>query len=288
MPVRETKGSLSLRESVSSGRDVLHSPVNLPGVAALTTLRSGGFSGGPFHSWNFGAHVGDDASSVAKNRRALAKLLPDEREPIWLNQVHGSRCIEARDVTPSTEADAIWTQEPGIACAVVTADCLPVVFASADSSVVAVAHAGWRGLAAGVLQATVSALPCHPSALHVWLGPAIGPAAFEVGAEVRAEFMASPGASAEHCFIPVGANQAPLNRARMSQAPEEDLKTGGEPEPQKYLADLYGLARVVLSSCGVTRVTGGDHCTYTETDKFFSYRRNGVTGRMATVVVINP
>ena len=226
-------------------------------VKALITTRSGGVSLGPYAWMNPAEHVGDDPEAVRRNRALLRAHLP--QEPHWLQQVHGTQVLQvtldARDVV---EADAAVTHIPGQVCAVLTADCLPVLFCAEDGSTVAVAHAGWRGLAAGVLERTVQAIKLPGARVLAYLGPAIGPRAFEVGAEVRAAFMAVD-AQAAQAF---------------------QVIEGGD----KYLADLYLLARQRLARAGVVRVYGGDFCTYSEPQRFFSYRRDGATGRMATLM----
>ncbi|MGD2112352.1 MAG: peptidoglycan editing factor PgeF [Gammaproteobacteria bacterium] len=227
-----------------------------PAVHAVTTTRTGGVSTGPWSSMNPADHVGDAAAAVADNRARLREVLALPAEPVWLQQVHGVRVVDAARAGDRPQADAAWSAEPGVVCAVLTADCLPVVFADTAGRCVAVAHAGWRGLAAGVLEATVGQLPVPPRDLLAWLGPAIGPAAFEVGAEVRAAFLAhDPQAAA--AFTP-----------------------GGDGH---WFADLYVLARQRLAACGVSAVHGGGWCTYRARARFYSYRRDGVTGRMATL-----
>jgi YfiH family protein len=224
-------------------------------VKSLMTTRAGGVSGAPWESLNLGDHVGDDPAHVAANRERLRQRLP--AEPGWLKQVHGDRVVElGRDA--SREADAAFTRESGRVCAVLTADCLPVLFCDRAGSVVAAAHAGWRGLAGGVLEATVAAMQADPGEILAWMGAAIGPVAFEVGDEVRAAFVATH-AEAAAAFVP--------------QA------TAG-----KWLADIYQLARIRLESAGVRAVYGGGRCTFSEADRFYSYRRDGVTGRMAALV----
>jgi polyphenol oxidase len=230
------------------------------GVRAAMSTRRGGVSQGPYASLNLG-HGGDDPGCVAENRRRLRQALGLEREPGWLRQVHGTRVAELGAPAPpdGVEADASFTTTAGMACAVMVADCLPVLFCDERATVVAAAHAGWRGLAAGVLEATVRALPAAPGSLMAWLGPAIGPGAFEVGPEVRAAFVAAdPGAAG--CFVVHGAG-------------------GG-----KFLADLFALARRRLAACGVTRVSGGGQCTHSQPGRFFSFRRDGRCGRMAALV----
>lgn len=223
-------------------------------VRACVTTRSGGVSLAPFDSFNLGEHVEDDPVAVAKNRQRLVSLLGCK--PAWLRQVHGTAVVQA-EPGQAPEADASWTATPGIACTVMTADCLPLLFCDRAGSRVAAAHAGWRGLAAGVLEATLDVLAVAPSEVLVWLGPAIGPQAFEVGGEVREAFVAAhPQAAAAF---------GPASRAG------------------HYLADLYQLARIRLAARGVTAVYGGDFCTYSD-PRFYSYRRAARTGRFASLI----
>ncbi len=233
-----------------------------PGVRALTTTRVGGCSRPPFAALNLGDAVGDDPQAVAANRRRLIEAAGLPEPPRWLEQVHGTRVVAAHEGRGPEAADAAWTDRPGVVCAVLTADCLPVVLAAGDGTAVAVAHAGWRGLSAGVLEAAVAALPAPPGALRAWLGPAIGAGAFEVGPEVEAAFRRDdPGAAA--AFAP---------------------GRGG----RRY-ADLYALARRRLARAGVGRVAGGAWCTYAAREWLFSHRRDGGrTGRMATLVYRAP
>ncbi len=230
-------------------------------VRALMTTRRGGTSPPPWESLNLGVAVGDEPARVAANRATLRALLPDE--PRWLRQVHGRGVVHADDIDPAAppDADASWTATPGVVCCVQVADCLPVLFAARDGSVVGAAHAGWRGLAAGVLEATVAAMPSPAASLVAWLGPAIGPAAFEVGEEVREAFAASdPGSEA--AFVPHA--------------------------PGKYLADLFALARRRLRAAGVTSIHGGGLCTVSDPERFFSHRRDRPGGRMAALAWIEP
>lgn len=224
-------------------------------VRAVQTTRGGGVSTGPYASLNLGSHVGDDAGAVAYNRRLLESRLP--ARPRWLNQVHGTAVVDAAIVADGATADAVLATCSATVCAVMTADCLPVLFCSDDGTAVAAAHAGWRGLAAGILEQTVSAMPVTGERLLAWLGPAIGPTAFEVGDEVRQEFLAKAPEAAT---------------AFVAQA------------SGKWLADIYALARQRLAAAGVTRVYGGEWCTVNDGSRFFSYRRDGVTGRMATLI----
>jgi YfiH family protein len=224
-------------------------------VRALQTLRSGGCSPAPWNSFNLGDHVGDDPAHVAANRAALRAHLP--AEPLWLQQVHGNATVEAKKWPKSKTADASYSQQPGAVCAVMTADCLPVLFCDRAGTVVAAAHAGWRGLAGGVLEATIAGMAVPANQLLAWLGPAIGPQCFEVGDEVRTAFVADD-AGAAACFV-----------AKV---------------PGKWLADIYELARRRLQRAGVVAICGGDRCTVSEPERFFSYRRDGVTGRQATLI----
>lgn len=233
-----------------------------PWVRACMTTRAGGVSGGPYASMNPAAHVGDAPAAVAENRRRLAAMLP--AEPLWLNQVHGCGVALAGGQTACPEADASVARAPGQVCAVLTADCLPVLFCDRAGSVVAAAHAGWRGLVGGVLEDTVAAMGVAPDSLLAWLGAAIGPDAFEVGEEVREAFLASHPLAAT-AFRP--ALPGTLDEA-----------------PRKWLADLYALARIRLAAVGVGAVHGGGLCTYGDARRFYSYRRDGRTGRMASLI----
>ena len=208
---------------------------------------------------NLGASSGDHPANIAHNRGIVRASLPSS--PCWLRQVHGTQVVDLdRDGIPDSHtADAAMSRMRGRVCTVLTADCLPILFCDAAGSRVAVAHAGWRGLAAGIVESTVKALETEPAQLMAWMGPAIGPRAFEVGAEVREAFIAvSP--LADHAFAPHGAG--------------------------KYLADLYTLARQRLEGMGVTRVFGGGFCTYRENERFFSYRREKKSGRMGAFIWI--
>lgn len=225
------------------------------GVHALTTLRSGGVSKGPFASMNPALHVGDDPEHVRENRRRLAEMLDLPAEPLWLEQVHGVRAVQADAVRGLQQADASFTAARGIVCAVLSADCLPVLLCTQSGAAVAAAHAGWRGLLGGVIENTVAALPQEP--LYAWLGPAIGAQRFEVGDEVRAAFAAKSSAFVA-AFAPQGNG--------------------------KWLADIYRLARLTLQSIGIQAVYGGGYCTVCDSARFFSYRRDGCTGRLASLI----
>ena len=226
-------------------------------VRAVTTTRTGGVSTGPWATMNPADHVGDVAAAVAANRQRLASQLALPAAPRWLTQVHGTRVVEAGDTEAGVEADAVVSRAPGEICAVLTADCLPVLFCDRAGREVAAAHAGWRGLAAGVLEQTVTRMQAPGRELLAWLGPAIGAGAYVVGEEVRAAFI-------DHEV-----------QAATAFRPAAD---GG------WHADLYALARQRLHNCGVTAVYGGTLCTYSDRERFFSYRRDGVTGRMASLV----
>lgn len=223
-------------------------------VRALQTLRTGGCSAGPWASFNLGEHVGDESGNVLANRAALRQFLP--AEPLWLNQVHGTTVVDAAVAEQRMAADGSFARHPGSVCVVMTADCLPVLFCDRAGTVVAAAHAGWRGLLDGVLENTIAAMQVVPDQLLAWLGPAIGPAAFEVGPEVREAFVAKDAAAAQ-CFAARG---------------------------DKWLADIYGLARQRLQKAGLTAISGGGACTVSESGRYFSYRRDGVTGRMASLI----
>ncbi|MFL7964496.1 peptidoglycan editing factor PgeF [Pseudomonas kielensis] len=225
-------------------------------VKACVTTREGGVSLAPFDSLNLGDHVGDDPTAVAENRRRLIDRFVIT--PAWLQQVHGIAVVEA-DPTQVATADASWTATPGIACTAMTADCLPVLFCNRAGTRVAAAHAGWRGLANGVLEATLDSLAVPANEILAWLGPAIGPQAFEVGPEVREAFIA--------------------------QRPEAVEAFAASPNAGKFLADIYQLARLRLAARGVTAVYGGGLCTVND-PRFFSYRRNPRTGRFASLVWI--
>ncbi len=229
-------------------------------VRAFVTTRAGGASEGEYGSLNLGSRGGDDPARVAANRRAVQAHLPSP--PRWLAQVHGTAVADLDSAPPGAEpvADAAATSVPGRVAVVLTADCLPVFLCRADGARVAVAHAGWRGLAAGVLENAVAALGAGSPVL-AWLGPAIGPAAFEVGPEVREAFVTAQEEAAV-AFVP---------------------RAGG-----KFLADLYALARLRLARAGVASVGGGGWCTFTERERFFSYRRARESGRLGAFIWIAP
>jgi polyphenol oxidase len=248
------------RTVAATGPEVLVPEWRVPqAVRAAFTLRTGGVSAAPFDSLNLGAHVGDTPGAVAENRRRVRACLGLPAEPAWLEQVHGTGVadLDARSEGTGASADAVITRRPGRVCAVQVADCMPVLLAARDASAVAVAHAGWRGLAAGVLEATVARLGVAAGELVAWLGPAISARHFEIGGEVRAALLAAdPGAGA-----------AFVQNAR-----------------GRWQCDLVALARRRLCALGVTEVSGGAWCTYADPTRFFSFRRDGRCGRMAALI----
>ena len=233
-----------------------------PGVRAACTTRLGGVSSGVYASLNMGCSGGDNADAVSENRRRVHQALALPAQPCWIRQVHGVRVAQMPRDAPEPDADASFSVEPGVVCAVQAADCLPVLLCDRAGTVVAAAHAGWRGLAAGVLEKTVAALPVPPGELLAWLGPAIGPEAFEVGEEVRDSFVGADAAAAIA------------------------FRAGGQ--PGKHYADLFVLARQRLARAGVQRVSGGGLSTHGDPARFYSYRRDGITGRMAALIWLQP
>lgn len=234
---------------------------DLPNVRAFCSTRRGGVSLPPYDGFNLAEHVGDDRAAVEKNRQLLRTLLPGEPALQWLNQVHGTEVVEVAEPSGLLTGDGLVTSECGLACCVMTADCLPVVLASEDQSEVAVAHAGWRGLAGGILERAVSSMKTPAGELRAWLGPAIGPCHFEVGEDVRQAFLALPLGGAEECF------------------------RAGDGEG-KYMADLNALARLQLLAAGLPRIDACNICSYCEADSFYSYRRDRQTGRNATGIYL--
>ena len=230
-----------------------------PGVRAAFTLRTGGVSVAPYDSLNLGVGLGDSQQAVDENRRRVGRALGMASEPVWLHQVHGTEVVDLDKVggVRLPTADAAVSTLSGRVCAIRVADCMPVLFAARDGSAVGAAHAGWRGMAGGVLEATVRALRITPSSLLAWMGPAIGPARFEVGDDVRTAFMMSDAGAAD-AFV--------------------RNKRG------RWQCDLYALARRKLTAIGVQEIYGGGCCTYTDAARFFSYRRDGECGRMAALI----
>jgi YfiH family protein len=233
-------------------------------VHAAFTLRTGGVSQQPYDSLNFGAHVGDDAVAVRENRRRLRESLRLPSEPIWLQQVHGTAVVDMDSLehvdalaAEPPRGDAAVARDSGRVCVIQVADCMPVLFAARDGSAVGAAHAGWRGLAAGVLEETVRKLHAPPSSLLAWLGPTIGQGHFEVGEDVRAAFMSTDTQAAS----------AFTANAR-----------------GRWQCDLYALARRRLAALGIQDISGGGWCTYADSARFFSFRRDGQCGRMAALI----
>jgi len=224
-------------------------------VRSLITTRRGGVSTGAHASFNLGLRADDDPRAVAANRAALREHLP--QDPVWLKQVHGASAVRADAVTASPEADAAYTRRAETVCAVLVADCMPVLLCDTQASVVAIAHAGWRGLSSGVIENTIAAMGVKANDLLAFLGPAIGPAAFEVGADVRDAFLAADAAAAA-AFTP--------------------HREG------KWLADLFLLGGQRLARAGVHRIYGGGLCTFSDPARFYSYRRDRTTGRMAALI----
>jgi polyphenol oxidase len=234
-------------------------------VSAMTTLRSGGVSLAPYddgvtggNGLNLASHVGDNPDHVQQNRALLRPFLPSE--PAWLTQVHGTRVVNAANVTNAPEADASISTVRGVVCATLTADCLPVLFCDTKGTVVAAAHAGWRGLAGGILEQTVRQMrDAGADDIMAWLGPAIGPETFEVGDDVLRAFLVH-SADMQNAFRPIAE------------------------QPGKYLADIYLLARKLLNRIGVERISGGGMCTVTDSRRFYSFRRDPICGRMASLI----
>lgn len=231
-----------------------------PQVRAVTTTKHGGVSRGNYASFNLASHVGDDLSAVAHNRQILRTILELPAEPHWLEQVHGTNVIKTDlNYQLNCKADASCADSAGLVCAVLTADCLPVLFCDTDGTRVAAAHAGWRGLLAGILEKTITQLNVAPHNLMAWLGPAIGPQAFEVGNEVRKAFIEVDDAASSAFFQSLNG---------------------------RWLADIYQLARLRLNKMGVQAIYGGNFCTFSDTQLFYSYRRTKLCGRIASLIWI--
>ncbi|MFZ7165753.1 peptidoglycan editing factor PgeF [Avibacterium avium] len=228
-------------------------------IHAFTTLRQGGVSQAPYDSFNLGDHVGDDKNSVKTNRTLLVEQFHLPQFPLFLNQTHSTRVIRLPYDGNNLDADAVYTNQPNQVCLVMTADCLPVLFTNQQGTEVAAAHAGWRGLCDGVLEQTIQQFQAEPQEIIAWLGPAIGQKSFQVGEEVRQQFIAQDPNAAQ-AFVP------------------DSIEQG------KYLADLYHIARLRLNKLGISQISGGEHCTYLEKTAFFSYRRDKQAGRMASLI----
>ena len=229
-------------------------------IAALTTTRTGGVSQSPYTGFNLALHVGDQHARVIANRTILREQLQLTQEPKWLQQTHSDLVVDAATVNAdSVNADASFTTEPGVVCAVLTADCLPVVFADSQGSCVGVAHVGWRGLLKGIIQRTIDAMSACTRPQYAWLGPAIGPQVFEVGDDVYAPYI------------------------NLDTAMQQAFASKGK---GKWNLNIYQAAKIVLAAADIANVYGGDHCTYTDSERFYSYRRANRTGRMATLIWI--
>lgn len=233
---------------------------NVPkNIYAFTTTREGGVSLAPYFSFNLGDHVGDNKNAVKTNRTLLVEKFGLPQTPIFLTQTHSTRVIHLPYSGQNLEADAVYTNVPNQVCAVMTADCLPVLFTTASGNEVAAAHAGWRGLCDGVLEETVKYFQAKPEDIIAWFGPAIGPTAFQVGIDVVKQFVAVD------------------EKAKLAFQPDAI-------EEGKYLGNLYQIATQRLNNLGITKIYGGNHCTFNEKELFFSYRRDNQTGRMASVI----
>lgn len=228
-------------------------------VKAISTTRDGGVSRAPYEHLNLGTHVGDDLQLVLKNRQLLTALAKLPEPPRWLEQVHGINIIDSSDWQENIEADAIFSQHRNHVCTVMTADCLPLLLCNQQGDCVAAVHVGWRGLAAGIIEKSLTRFSCKPSDILAWLGPAIGPAQFEVGQDVYDAFTKND-INAKTAFVAT--------------------------DKRLYHADIYKLARQQLQKKGVLEIFGGDFCTVSDKQRFFSYRRDGITGRMASMIWI--
>ena len=230
-------------------------------VQAIATTRQGGFSLSPYDDLNLGLHVGDSSETVIKNRNFLAKTVSLPEQPRWLNQVHGTVVCSASDWKNGDEADAIVSHISQQVCTIMTADCLPILLCNQQGDMVAAIHGGWRSLAAGIIEETLQQFECNPKDIIIWLGPAIGPAHFEVGEDVYRAF------------------------TQHSKKAHLAFHQTGE---HRYLANIYLLARQQLEALGIHSIYGGDFCTVSESSRFFSYRRDGATGRMASLIWLAP
>ena len=228
-------------------------------IHAFTTTRKGGVSFAPFDSFNLGDHVGDDKSAVKINRTLLVEKFNLPQVPLFLTQTHGTRVIQLPYSGDNLEADAVYTHQPNQVCAVMTADCLPVLFTTKAGNEVAATHAGWRGLCDGVLEETVKCFQAKPEEIIAWLGPAIGPTAFQVGMNVVEQFVTVD------------------EQAKLAFQPDSN-------EEGKFLGNLYQIATQRLNKLGITQILGGNYCTFNQKEIFFSYRRDNQTGRMASVI----
>lgn len=237
-------------------------------VRSCITTRTGGVSQAPYESNNLALHVGDNPEDVRRNRQFLSESLQLARQPQWLEQIHGVKVVTARDDERVRTADGSYTLEPGQACVVMTADCLPVLLCDERGTQVAAVHAGWRGLAKGILERALDRFSCPASQLLAYLGPAIAQPHFEVGIDVLEVFF----------------------RAARSPLHSDEIAAAFKPSqrPMHFYADIYALARAELSALGVEAIYGGDYCTYADAERFYSYRRDKITGRMASLIWLQP
>jgi len=258
-----------------------------PRVRAAFTLRTGGVSAAPYDSLNLGSRIGDSPESVAENRRRVRVALRLPAEPAWLEQVHGIEVVDvladSADVSSPRTGDAAVARDAGRVCAIRVADCMPVLFAALDGSVVGASHAGWRGLVGGVLEATVARMGVPASQVIAWMGPAIGPRHFEVGDDVRTAFLAAAadGGSGVDARTSGVSAAAADPATRVASAFTANARG-------RWQCDLYALARLRLEALGIASIYGGGWCTFAEADRFFSYRRDGQCGRMAALIWIEP
>jgi len=234
-------------------------------VKSAITLRSGGCSRAPFDSNNLALHVDDNESHVWKNRLQLIERLALPNQPLWLDQCHGTDLVYVPEVQQAVRADGSYSDKAKTVCAILTADCLPVLFCNQSGSQVAAAHAGWRGLCGGILRKTVATFKHSPQQIMAYLGPAIGPQVFEVGAEVLQAFL-----------------QTAQNITHQQEVRRAFKAVDGS--ANKYLADLYALARAELNASGVTEIYGGNYCSYSDSERFYSFRRESTTGRNASLI----
>ena len=227
-------------------------------IHALTTTRAGGISVPPYDSFNLGKHCGDNLESAEENRQTLVDQLNLPSHPLWLNQVHDNQVIHSRNHNRQIKADGCYTDSTQHVCAVLTADCLPIFICNKDGTEAAVLHGGWRSLAKGIIAQGVKQFKSPAKDLLVWLGPAIGPSTFQVGKEVRTVFQTYHSQTVQAFTY--------------------------QPDEKRFLCDIYKLAKIYLNTLGITEIYGGNHCTYSQNDLLFSYRKNKKTGRMASLI----
>ena len=255
-------------------------------VFAATTTRRGGSSSGPYASFNLADHVGDGPEQVQYNRQRLAQSLGFPAQFQWLRQVHGARPVVIAEPGPALEADSLITRTPGLALCVLTADCLPVFISSRNGDEIAIIHAGWRGLSAGIIENTLAAMKTAPRELLAWLGPAILACHYEVGEDVREAFISRAITIQESDQIAATFTPGPEAGKFHADSPRIATTFTPGPEPGKYHADLPKIATIKLRALGVPAIDGGTRCTYRDSNLFYSHRRDGPCGRMASVICI--